>query len=314
MLGRTANGLTWMSRYIERAENTARLVETGMRMALTRRDEAPSEWRAVITAAGVNEAFEARHGPSYDADHAVEFLLRDPANPSSAVASLRAARENARGVRTALTREVWEAVNEGWLDVSAALREPVAEADLPAVLDRLRQHGSLVRGALIGTMLRNAIFHFSRLGTMLERADNTARILDVKYHVLLPRASDVGGPLDTAQWEQLLFAVHVRRAYLMEHGAEFTGDRVAEFLVLNPRMPRSLVFCAGNVAERLAALSGEFGSRPPVAERADAFAARMRGYSVSDLFAIGLHEVLEGAINEISALSDDIAATYRFTA
>ena len=314
MLGRTAGGLTWMSRYIERAENTARLVETGMRMALTRRDEAPSEWRAVMTASGVSAAFEARHGPSYDADHAVDFLLRDSDNPSSALATLHAARENARGVRTAITREVWEAINEAWLDMAAVLKRPVPETDLPGVLDRLRRHGSLVRGALIGTMLRNATFHFSRLGTMLERADNTARILDVKYHVLLPRAADVGGPLDTAQWEQLLFAVHVRRAYLTEHGAEYSADRVAEFLVLNPRMPRSLVFCATEVARKLAALGDELGGRASVADRADTFAARLSGYGTEDLFDIGLHQVVSGVLTEIGGLSDDIADTYRFTA
>ena len=314
MLGRTAGGLTWMSRYIERAENTARLVETGMRMALTRRGEAESEWRAVVTASGVGDLFEARHGPSFDADHAVDFLLRDPANPSSALATVKAARENARGVRTALTREVWEAVNEFWLETSEALKRPVTESDLPDLLDRLRRHGSHVRGALIGTMLRNATFHFSRLGTALERADNTARILDVKYHVLLPKAADVGGPLDTAQWEQLLYAVHVRRAYLTEHGAEFTADRVAEFLVLNPRMPRSLVFCADFAAEKLNALADEFGTRPPIVDRAEALAERLRGHTVENLFQIGLHELLVGIIDEVAGLSDDLATTYRFTA
>ena len=303
-----------MSRYIERAENTARLVETGMRMALTRRDDAASEWRAVVIAAGSGPAFEARHGPSYDADHVIDFLLRDPDNPSSALQTVKAARENARGVRTALTREVWEAVNEFWLDMSEALKRPIGETDLPDLLDRLRRHGAQVRGSLIGTMLRNATFHFSRLGTALERADNTARILDVKYHVLLPRAADVGGPLDTAQWEQLLYAVHVRRAYLTEHGADFSADRVAEFLVLNPRMPRSLVFCADFAAEKLNALAAEFGTRPPVVDRAEGLAARLRGHTVQDVFAIGLHELLEGVIDEVAALSDDLATSYRFTA
>ena len=314
MLGRTAGGLTWMNRYIERAENTARLVETGLRMSLTRRDDAPSEWAAVVTSSGVSGSFEARHGPSYDADHVVDFLLRDPDNPSSAISAVRAARENARGVRTALTREVWEAVNECWLDMSKALARPIDETDLPDLLDRLRRHGSLVRGALIGTMLRNAAFHFSRLGVALERADNTARILDVKYHVLLPKAADVGGPLDTAQWEQLLYAVHVRRAYLTEHGAEFTADRVAEFLILNPRMPRSLVFCAAFAADRIRALANEFGDRPAILDRAEALEARLRDYSVDDLFRIGLHEVVTGVIDEVSGLSDDLASTYRFTA
>ena len=314
MLGRTAGGLTWMARYIERAENTARLVEAGQRIALTRRDAAASEWAAVVTAAGVREIFEARHGPAYDASHAVDFLLRDPANASSALASVEAARTNARAVRTAITREVWEGINECWLDMSAAMRRPVPEAELPDLLDRLRRSGSLVRGAILGTMLRDARFRFLRLGTALERADNTARILDVKYHVLLPRSADVGGPLDAAQWEQLMFAMHVRRAYLMIHGPEYRADTVAEFLLLNPRMPRSLVFCADTVREHLEGLEAELDQHHEVTARAGELAERLRGYDVEDVFRIGLHEFLTGTIGEIADFSDAIGAAYRFDA
>lgn len=318
MLGRTAGGLTWMARYIERAENTARLVEAGQRIALTRRGEAASEWAAVVTAAGAREAFEKRHGPAFDAAHAIDFLLRDPLNPSNALASVEAARINAKAVRTAITREVWEGVNECWLDMSQALKRPVAETELPDLLDRLRRYGSLVRGATIGTMLRDARFRFLRLGTALERADNTARILDVKYHVLLPRAADgeadVGGPLDAAQWEQLMFAMHVRRAYLMVYGSEYRADAVAEFLLLNPRMPRSLVFCADTVREHLEGLAEEFGERHDVTDRAGELAGRLRGHTVEDVFRIGLHEFLSGTIREIAAFSGQIAAAYRFDA
>ena len=314
MLGRTAGGLTWMARYIERAENTARLVEAGQRIALTRRGEAASEWQAVLTASGTHEAFAARHGTAFDAAHAIEFMLRDPANPSSALASVRAARENARAVRTAITREVWEAVNECWLDISQTLRRPVREAELPDLLDRLRRSGALVRGTIVGTMLRDARYRFLRLGTGLERADCTARILDVKSRILLPSAQDVGGPLDAAQWEQLMFAMHVRRAYLMVHGPEYRAHTVAEFLLLNPRMPRSLMFCANRVRDHLEGLADEFGTRHAVVDRAAEQAARLRGYTVDDVFDIGLHEFLTGTIREVSALSKEIASAYRFDA
>ena len=314
MLGRTADGLCWMARYIERAENTARLIETGQRMALIRHGGAASEWAAVVAASGCEAGFEMRHGPEAGGAHVVDYLLRDPSNPSSALRSLEAARTNARAVRTAITREVWEAVNECWLDMSAALARPVSEAALPDLLERLRRHGALVRGALDGTMLRNATFDFLQIGTALERADSTARILDVKYHVLLPRSEDVGGTLDTIQWEQLLTAVHVRRAYLSEYGPTYRADNVAEFLILNARMPRSLRYSAARVAEHLDHLAGEYGERPPVADRARAIVAELDGYSIGDVFDLGLHDFLTGVIGRGAGLAGEIARTYRFAA
>ena len=312
MLGKTANGLFWMARYIERAANTARLVETGQRMALVRQGEARTEWRAITAAAGVSDGFDGRHGDAYDAPHVIDYLLRDPSNPSSAVSSIESARTNARMVRTAITREMWEAVNEMYLDMRDVLAKPVDERDLPAVLDRLRRHGALIRGMMIGTMLRNAIFDFIELGLYTERADNVARILDVKYHVLLPRAEEVGGTLDTAQWEQLLYSVHVRRAYLHEYGADYRADRVAEFLVLNPRMPRSLRFSTKRVAEHLDHLADETGHRTQVCDRARARVEAMDRRDIASVFADGLHEVLTDFIAENAGLSNEIARTYRF--
>ena len=312
MLGKTANGLTWMSRYIERAENTARLIEAGLRMSMVSAQAAQSEWGAVVAAAGVGDAYRARHGERFEADAVVDFLLRDPANPSSALTVLEAARTNARMVRTAITREVWEAINDEWLDVRAALAAPVDERELPAMLERLRRHGALARGALYGTMLRNEIFDFIRIGTYLERADNTARILDVKYHVLLPSAEDVGGPLDTLQWEQLLRSVHVNRAYMMEYGTDYRADLVTEFMMLNPRMPRSLRFCASRISEHLDHLAGEYGERTDACDAAGAIRDRLDAMSVEGVFAEGLHEVLSAHIADNVALADRIARAYRF--
>ena len=163
MLGKTANGLFWMARYIERAANTARLVETGQRMALLRTGEAEAEWRGVAEAAGAAEDLAERHDGAFTADRVIDYLLRDPSNPSSALQSIENARTNARLVRTAITREVWEAVNEMFLAMRATLAAPVDERDLPEVLDRLRRHGALIRGMMVGTMLRNAIYDFMEL-------------------------------------------------------------------------------------------------------------------------------------------------------
>ena len=312
MLGKTANGLFWMARSIERAANTARLVETGQRMALIRSGAAEDEWRGVIEAAGVSESFAQRHGPSHTAPHVIDYLLRDPSNAFSATASIENARTNARMVRTAITREVWEAVNEMYLDMRATLAKPVNERDLPDVLDALRRHGALIRGMMVGTMLRNAIFDFMELGLNMERADNVARILDVKYHVLLPRDEDVGGALDTAQWEQLLYSVHVRRAYLHEYGADYRAVRVAEFLILNPRMPRSLRFCAKRVADQLDHLADETGHRTIACDRARERVKALDARDISSVFADGLHEVLTDFIAENAELSNEIARTYRF--
>jgi uncharacterized alpha-E superfamily protein len=186
MLGKTAGGLFWMFRFLERSENTARLVEAGFRMALTRSSSEPDEWISVIQAAGAYDQFAERHEEP-TAANAIDFLLRDKTNTSSVISVVESARNNARLVRTALTREVWEATNECWLALKEALARQVREPDLPETLALIRQQSALVRAALHGTMLRNEIYDFARIGTFLERADNTARILDVKYYVLLPR-------------------------------------------------------------------------------------------------------------------------------
>ena len=185
---------------------------------------------------------------------------------------------------------------------------------LPDVLDGLRRRATEVRGAITGTMLRNEVYNFLQLGTALERADNTARIVDVKYHILLPRSEDVGGTLDTLQWEQLLFALHARRSYMREYGPDYSGPQVAELLVLNPRMPRSLAFCLRAAADQLEQLAERFGERPPVVDRAAAMARQLAGTPIGDILRDGLHERLTELINDVAALTDDLAVTYRFTA
>src|SRR3954447_7341835 len=242
LLGRTANGLYWMNRYIERAESMARLMDAGLRMALTRSESAADEWTSVVVSAGAEEAFTAKH-TEFTVATVSDFLLRDTSNPSSVMSVIETARNNARMVRTALTRETWESINEAWMSLKRMLARPIDERDLPTVLDAIKRETALIRGSFYGTMLRNEIFDFSQLGTYVERADNTARILDVKYYVLLPSISWVGSSLDNYQWESILRSVAAHRSYRWVYEADYRPTIIADYLILNGRMPRSLAFC-----------------------------------------------------------------------
>ena len=238
MLGKTANGLFWMYRALERAENTARLIETGQRIALTRMGASDEEWRSVLQSAGALDGYTAGH-EKVTKDAAIDWLLRSRDNPSSVLSCVEQARLNARMVRTALTGEVWEAMNGTYMASKEMLGRKVRERDLPNVLGRIRQRTGLVRGATHGTMLRNDIYDFARIGTFLERADNTARIIDVKYHALLPSPAHVGSRLDNVQWETILRSVSARGGFRMEHGAGGGPREIADFLIheggLTPR-------------------------------------------------------------------------------
>lgn len=313
MLGRTANGLFWMFRYLERAENTARLVDAGFRIALTRSTSADKEWESVISTAGVLEPYLERHGV-IEASAVVDFLLRDRSNPSSVLSVISLARDNARVVRTALTREVWEAVNDSWLTLKDALARPVRERDLPEMLALIRQKSALVRGALHGTMLRNDIYDFSRLGTFIERADNTARILDVKYYVLLPSLSFVGSSLDNVQWDNVLRSLSGQSAYRWLNEGRPGPAGITHFLVFDRRFPRSLAFCLAKVRENLGHLTTSYGTRLTAHDHADALAAHMAGLSIETIFEHGLHQCIGEFLAANARLSRQIEADYRFYA
>lgn len=311
MLGKTAGGLFWMFRYLERSENTARLVDAGFRMALVRGGSSAEEWASVIDTAGARAAYLAAYD-SFDGGKVVDFLLRDTSNPSSVLASVETARSNARLVRTALTREVWEATNEAWMAIKAALRRPVREQDMTDVLGLIRQQSALVRGALHGSMLRNDGYDFARIGTFLERADNTARILDVKYYVLLPSLAQIGSSLDNMQWETVLRSVAGQRAYRWLTGGEIVPMGIADFVILDSRMPRSLAFSVGKLVENLGYLEMDYGLRHAAHDMADALLAQLKGRSIDAIFESGLHEFLTAFLADIAALGAQIERDYRF--
>ena len=311
MLGKTAGGLFWMFRNLERSENTARLVDAGFRMALTRQGESEDEWLSVLATAGARNLF-FEHYETADQASAINFLLRDKANPSSVANLVDSARNNARMVRTALTREVWETTNETWIALKELLARPVRERDLPEVLGIIRQHSALVRGALHGTMLRNDIYDFCRLGTFLERADNTARILDVKYYVLLPSVSLVGSSLDNVQWESILRSASAHRTFRWLHKGEMSPRSIAAFLLLDRRLPRSMAFCISKIADNLDYLAKDYGFETPSHALALSMQAKMAHVSIDTVFELGLHEYISAHLADVQALGNQIEIDYRF--
>lgn len=312
MLGRTANGLYWMFRYIERAENVARLVDAGLRVSLTRSSTSDEDWDAVLQSAGVRDAFGAGHDTLTAAD-AIDFMLRDPANPSSVASSIDAARNNARMVRTALTRETWEATNECWISLRQTLARRLKPADLPEVIDAIKNRTGLIRGAFHGSMLRNEIYNFARIGTFIERADNTSRILDVKYYVLLPAVSHVGSSLDNMQWESILRSVSAHRSYRWVYeGGDHRAANIADFLILNVQMPRSLAYSYEKITSNLGYIAREYGERLPAHDTAEDVRRSLRSASVAEIMDQGLHEFLGNFIARNHQLGREISDGYRF--
>lgn len=312
MLGRSANGIFWMFRYLERAENTARLLDAGFRLALTRGSTAATEeWRSVLVTIGQDWAYRQKHD-EYLGPAVTDFILRDKDNPGSVINMIEGARTNARMVRTAITREVWEATNESWMILKDLLAKPVRERNLGEVLAAVRRQTTLVRGAMDGTMLRNEIFNFARLGTFIERADNTARILDVKYYVLLPSVSWVGSSLDNVQWETVLRSVAGERAYRWLNAGAMDPRGIARFLILDGGFPRSIAFCYDKLRSNLASLARDHGHESSAHALLRDAGARLHDATIDEVLERGLHEFIGEYIACTRKIADAIAADYRF--
>ncbi|MEM7296546.1 MAG: alpha-E domain-containing protein [Pseudomonadota bacterium] len=313
MLGKTANGLFWLSRYLERAENTARLIETGHRIALTRLNAGDEEWRSTLSASGGVAAFEAVRG-AVTREAAIDWMLRDKDNTSSIRSNIANARQNARLVRAAITGEVWEAINATHMSAAELLARRVATRDLPAVLRTIRQNTALVRGMVHGTMMRNDNYDFLRLGTFLERADNTARILDVKYYVLLPSASSVGSSIDNVQWESILRSLGARGGFRMEHGGGGGALAIAHFLILDNRMPRSLAFCINKLQSNLRFLTKAYDVQPESCAMLSHLERDLLDRDIASIFDYGLHEYIQAVLARLAEAGRQIEVDFRFTA
>jgi uncharacterized alpha-E superfamily protein len=307
MLSRTAQHLYWMGRYIERADATARLIEMGRRMTML--PGASDEWRSVARASGC----AADLADCAEADDAaiITRLLIDAGNRSSIRCCIAQARANARAIRTAITSDMWEALNDHWRLLETLDAEEAA-ADLPVWLDWTRQRAAAFRGAAETSLLRNEGYVFLRLGEFIERAEMTLRLLDVKYYVLLPETDVVGGGRDFHQWTSVLRATSAMRAYHHVHRGDYTPWGIAEFLVLNTTFPRSANFCYRALERYLEDLARLYGERHACHETASDMARRLEACDIHGLFQSGLHEFIGDAIKVTNRLSTEISRAYYF--
>jgi uncharacterized alpha-E superfamily protein len=307
MLSRAAESLFWMGRYVERMDNVARLIDAMQAMAGM--SEGEGEWDSALIAAGC-EDFAAKH-PQCSQDDAVRHLACDPENASSILRCIEAARWNARAMRTAVTRDMWDTLNGARIEMRKLGDDAFGPERLATTLEWARAVAKRFYGAYSGTMLRNEMYWFTRLGTFIERADNTARILDVKYHVLLPRDEGVGGAVDYYQWTTVLRAVSAVRAYHWVYRSEVVPWHVAELLMLRPEMPRSLRFCYDEIETTLAQIAESHDGRTGECHvLAGALAGKLRASKIAEVLRAGLHEEITSIVQDAAKLGEEIAAFY----
>jgi uncharacterized alpha-E superfamily protein len=313
MLSRTANELYWMARHIERAENTARLLDVTYRTSLLPYQVREpglawaEPWAVPLITTGLATAFYSNHA-TLTAENVLRFMILDPTHSSSIVSCMHAARESARSIRGAITSEMYEDLNAAWLKVRTIDYDQVQSIGVQEFCDWVKMRSHLFRGVTFGTMLRDEAYHFIRLGTHIERADNTARILDTKYHLLLPSATDVGGAIDYYQWASLLQSVSSFESYRKIYSDVISPRRVAELLVLRADMPRSLHACMNFIYETLELLCDD-GSRE-LERMGGELHARLHFARTDEMMRFGLHEYLMDFLERISALGEEIARRF----
>ena len=312
MLGRHADSLFWMARYLERSENNARRIQAAFHYALSREDDGREEWKTIISESGSEVVFRDKYSQLTLTD-AVNFLLRDRDNVNSIITLIYKARQNGRSVRANLTQEVWLSLNESWIACETALKRPVKIRDLPGVLEGIIKGSSLFRGALYGTMLHNDIFNFLRLGTFIERADNTARLIDAKYHRLLPTAAVIGGGGDQSQWEVMLQSLAAWKSFNWLKKGRLDPTGVADFLIFDVRMPRSMAFCYREVNANLADLAKAYGRDYASKEMSDRLCDRIDVGRENKIHAVNLRGFISEYIALNNRLSLSIAEDFNMT-
>ena len=307
MLSRTAGHLFWMSRYIERAENLAHLLDVSWQMSLVPQSlEADNQnWNAVIALNSLEETFAAKYS-AVNGENVLRFMVSDPDNYSSIYSCLRLARENAHAVRGTVTTEMWETRNSTWLEAREKSFEQILNAGVGDFFEWVKMRSSMSRGTTLGTLLQDEAFHFIRLGTLLERADNTARILDVKYHVLRPQGDE--GATDFYQWGALLRSVSAFEVYRKAYRDVISLERVAELLILRMDMPRSLYFCMNGVVKNLDLIANRQSGETQ--RQAGLLHAQLHYARVEDILEHGLHEWLTDFMDRIYMLGDGISKDF----
>ena len=308
MLSRTADHLFWMARYTERAENTARMLDVNLQTQLLPQSAEAAElgWRAVLGISELQPAFDDKY-PAITHKDVIDFMVKDPENPSSIASCLTHARENARAVRGALTTEVWETQNTTWLDMQSVLNNHTLERDPGEFFEWVKHRSHLSRGVTIGTMLKDEAFYFIRLGTFLERADNTARLLDVKFHSAdgnLLASHDA----DFYHWASVLRSVSAFETYRKAYRDVIAPARVAELLILRADMPRSLMACVTEVVTNLAEVRNN--SSAETERFAGRIHADLRFSSMDEILKLGLHDFLTEFLKQIYELGNRVSRDF----
>jgi uncharacterized alpha-E superfamily protein len=326
MLSRTADHLFWMARYMERAENTARMLDVNYQMSLLPQsaEQAEQGWRGVLGISELTGAFAKKY-PDFDSRHVMEFMVRDASNPSSITACVAAARENARAVRGALTTEVWETTNQTWLEFNRLVAGKTLHKDPSSVFEWVKFRSHLSRGVTVGTMLQDEALHFLRIGTFLERADNTARLLDVKFQSL---AGDYFGPRPSSQsqsqsqgpaaretlevdfyhWSAVLRSVSGFEVYRKVYRNVIRPDKVAELLILRPDMPRSLAGCVNALTTNLQLVAN--AQSDETLRRAGRLQSDLQYGRIDEILATGLHAYLTQFLDRVGDLGVGISRDF----
>jgi uncharacterized alpha-E superfamily protein len=313
MLSRTADHLFWMSRYTERAENTARMLDVNHQTALLPQSAAVAQvgWEGLLSISELTPDYAAKHG-AVTARGVMEFMVKDEKNSSSIVSCLKAARENARAVRGALTTEVWETINQTYLEVQRMLRAGEFERDPSQFFEWVKFRSHLSRGVTVGTMLQDEALHFMRLGTFLERADNTARLVDVKFHAVqsdfFGTASEKDQEYDFYHWSAILRSVSGFEVYRKVYRDVIKPERVAELLILRADMPRSLHASMNEVMNNLRSVANEQSDE--TLRRAGKLRAELQYGRIDEILATGLHAYLTQFLDRVNELGARVSQDF----
>lgn len=311
MLSRTADNLYWLARYVERADYLARILEATLRLTAVPLDTAgeSNEWESAVATAGCAHAFYAAYNEANE-ENVTHFLAFSTDNPSSIRSCFEVARTNARAVRTALTVEMWDAINGTWLELKRYGNGPTSREEFSRFLRWVQESSLRFDGSAYRTMLRNDAYWFTRLGIYLERADNTARILDVKYHMLLPAQEHVGGPLDYFQWSAILRSVSALTSYHWVYRESLKPWLIADLLILKEEMPRSLASCYQNIVRYLDEIGTAYGRQGPSQRLARGIRTRLQNSRMDGIFQNGLHEFIQDFIADNNRIGQTITQQY----
>ena len=305
MLSRVAEAVSWMSRYLERADNVARFIDVNEQLTLDLHDTISEQWAPLVYTTGDHAAFFERYGQA-TRENVVRFLTFDKENPNSILVCVERARDNARAVREIISTAMWEQINRFYHLMRDAARSTGADVVRQAI-EQVKLNGHLIQGITDTTISHGESWHFARLGQLLERADKTSRILDVKYYVLLPDPKDVGTPLDIVQWSALLKSASALEVYRKTKG-RIAPARVAEFMVLDREFPRSIRYCLVRAEESLRSVTGTppgtFGNRAE--QRLGRLRAALDYTSMEDIVEQGMHEFIDQFQTDLNRVGDAI--------